>query len=162
MEKQGEYTAKEREEAWEDFNIFLFNMDDILEAFIEQAEGYGYRLDYSLNSLDQLETYAIKMDAKPLSDFHGHASQYLGETVRKCFGGHWNLSLNMKENSLNYGKPVIIEHTKYDVEFPPYQIFRNFLIRPIHGVLKRAVLNDVSPMLLDLSHLPTEEEPTED
>lgn len=153
-----EYTSQEKAKALDDFEMFLFMIDDVLEPFIEQAEQAGYVLNYSLESLDQVEAYAIEVDTKPLDDFHGRASQYLGETVRKVFGGHWELSLNMKENSMNYGKPVIVGHSKYDVEFPPYEVVARFLRRRLPGLLKQVVLNDVDPQILDLSDLPTEDE----
>lgn len=157
-----EYTPVEKANALEDFQLFLFSMDDVLELFIKQAEASGIVLDYSLDSLDRLESYTITLDTKPLSDFHGHASQYLGETVRKTFGGRWELSLNMKENSMNYGKPVIVGHTTYEVEFPPYEFVARFMRKKTSGFLKQVVLNDVNPIMLDLSNLPTEnEEPTE-
>ena len=158
MPSSKEYSVQEREQALDDFEMFLFYMDDVLELFIEQAEEKGIDLDYSLESLDQLENYALLVDEKPLSDFHGHSSQYLGEVVRKCFGGKWILSLDMKENSLYYGKPVIYGHSKFDVQYAPYSIMATFLRRRLTGLLKRSVLGQINPPPpLDLSHLPTED-----
>lgn len=157
MDKKQEYTEVEKEQALDDFELFLFNMDDILDVFIEKAAQDGYSLDYSLGSLDTLESYMVSIDAKPKTEFHGQSSQYLGETVRRIFGGHWQLSLDMKENSLHYGKPVIVGYSKYNVEFPPYERMATFLRRRIPGLLKQAVLIDVNPEPLDLNELPTEE-----
>jgi hypothetical protein len=161
MPSQKEYTPQEREQALEDFEMFLFYMDDVLEAFIDQVEETGVELDYSLDSLDRLETYLIEQEAQPLSDLHGHSSQYVGEVARKNFGGKWILSLDMKENSLYYGKPVVVGHTQYDVQFAPYSIVATFLRRRLEGLLKRAIVGQVTPPTFNLDHLPTED-PIED
>ena len=40
-----------KEELEEKFELFIFNMDDILEAFIAKLEKKGYTLHYSLEKL---------------------------------------------------------------------------------------------------------------
>lgn len=153
-----EYTPQEKEKALLDFDDFIFRIDDVLEKFIEEAAYFGYNLDFSVDSLDQLEEYALKLDAKVLSDFHGQAAQYMGDIMYRHFGYRWELSLDLKNNSLHYGKPVLVNLTNSEVQFAPYAVVRNFLIRRVKGILKVAVLNHVSPKLLDLSDLPTEAE----
>jgi hypothetical protein len=150
-----EYSPVEKEKALDDFEMFLFHMDDLLESFVGRAEQQGIILDYSIDSLDKLQVIASDVMAKPQSDFHGNASKYLGEVVRKNFGGKWVLSLDMKENSLYYGKPVLIGFSKHDTQFSPYSVMRSVLLRPNRS-LKEIVLYSVNPVPLDLSHLPTE------
>lgn len=157
-----EYTKNEIEAKQEDFDLFLFNMDDVLEHFVDIALKSGYMLDYSFERLDQLEAYLLFRQVKRDSEYHIWASQYYGETVRKVFGGKWQLSLDWKNNSLHYGQAVIIGYCSYDTEFPPYDIIHSFLVRHQPGLLKQAVLADVNPQPLDLSDLPTEAEPTND
>jgi hypothetical protein len=152
-----EFTKQEKAAALEKFEEYLFHMDDVLEAFEEQAAQHGFELDYSLDSLDLVEQFAHKLEAKPGSKFADHAAQYLGSVLVEGFGGHWELSLDAKDNSLYYGLPVIVGHTDVDgLQFCPQHIMGLYLARPAKSQLKNAVLADVGDDDFDLDDLPTE------
>jgi hypothetical protein len=139
------YTKQQKAEALEAFEQFLFYMDDVVEAFVEQAAKHGFDLDYSLASLDLVETFALNIEAKPETKFADHASQYMGTVLVDNYDGHWELSLDSKNNSLNYGLPVITGHTEVEgLQFCPYQTINLFLAKPKRGMLKDAVLADVA------------------
>jgi len=51
------YTVKELEEKFENF---LFHIDDYVETLIENAQRIGFELNFSLQSLINLEKYLIQ------------------------------------------------------------------------------------------------------
>lgn len=151
-----EYTKEEKVEALEDFEHFLFAMDDVLEEFIEQAARSNIALDYSLDSLDRVAEFALTKDARAGSDFHGQAAQYVGEVCRKHSNGKWELSLDMTNNSLYYGKPVVIKPGANGVQFSPYNVVNGFLFKKKTDLLKKAVTNYITPVKINLDHLADE------
>lgn len=146
-----------KEELQEKFELFLFNMDDILEAFVDKLESKGITLDYSLNSLTLLESYLSENKVTIKDDDYNDASEYLGEVVRLKYGGKWICNLDDKDNSLYYGYPVIAGHSKFDVLFSPFHSVRIYLIRPRENHFKIAIESDINPEPLNLDRFPTED-----
>ncbi|OYD07117.1 hypothetical protein [Paludifilum halophilum] len=107
---------KETEE--ERFQHWLFDMDDVLEDFIEKFPG---NLDYSPSSLNILENWLLKQyssaeelkskDQFPNLDAIG---RYIGEVYRKNLKGvRWGIELD-DESNVFYGLPII----KFDQDLP--------------------------------------------
>lgn len=67
-----------KEQLLEKFELFLFNMDDIVEAFVEKLESKGITLDYSLRSLTLLESYLSENKVTIQDDDYNDASEYVG------------------------------------------------------------------------------------
>jgi hypothetical protein len=142
----------------EKFQIFLFEMSDRQEAFIGSLSK-RYTLDYTLQSLAELERY-IRENQIDWNDKSDNAvSQrldcwtYLGEVMRHNYGGSWHLSWN-DENTTNHGQYVIIGHTKVlGIEFTPLRLVKAFIQRGRGGELLRAVQAQINPVQLDLSDL---------
>lgn len=97
-----------------DFECWLIQMDDSLAEFMQAVpKELASQLDYSLHSLTPLETWllakykntpAILRDSeKQLLDQLG---RYVGETMRKNFGGIWNMELKQKRD-VYFGMPVL-------------------------------------------------------
>ncbi len=142
----------------EKFENFLFNIDDYLENIIEKADNQGYIFDYSLESLNDLEKYLIENKTKATDDDVNDLAAYFGEVVRKNIGGIWKCSLDLKNNSLYYGKPVIIEYTNpKDLELSPFDCILNYIAEPEPNYFITIIENDLNDEPLNLDDIPTEE-----
>ncbi len=98
----------------DDFEQWLFEMDDRLDAFVKALPtDISTNMDYSAKSLSILEGWLmtryesvndiLKEAEKLMLDM---ASRYVGETLRKNLGGVWNIDLRNKKNVF-YRLPVI-------------------------------------------------------
>lgn len=143
----------------ERLQLFNFSKADEQEAFIENAAQEGYVLDYSMNSLPELERYVRtkKMVVDAISDEavgqRMDCWTYLGEVVRQNFGGRWQVSFN-EENTLNRGLFVVEGHAKTPgVEFVPNRLLQAFIQRGRGGEWRRAIEAQVNPRPVDFSDL---------
>ncbi|RZJ88707.1 MAG: hypothetical protein EOO60_10790 [Hymenobacter sp.] len=147
----------------EELQTFLFYLDDNQEAFRDSLAVQGYTLDYSLNTLPELERYirdkgpqiAWQNKAESAAKLRLPVWSYIGETFRNVFGGGWRVSLD-DPNSVNYGKWVLKGFDAVGVEFDPLRTMQAFLLRgkpPIRSMMEA----HATPTPLDLSHLPTED-----
>lgn len=83
----------------EQYQYWLADMDDALERFFERLpEDVRSRLDFSLESLDALEGWALDRYPDPQAILEPPESavldglaRYVGETIRKNSSGHWEL-----------------------------------------------------------------------
>lgn len=141
-----------KQEEQEKFEQFLFEMDDVLESFVDQAGAAGYLLDYSLESLDRLEQFYLsrQMDEAQREDFIQKAARYLGETVRQVYGGKWQLEIDNPKH-LYYGLPVLTGHAPSKVKLCPQQTFRIFTKGKPAGFLRQVVASQVNPMPLQIT-----------
>ena len=132
-------TTDDAQGAAEEFQAFVFEMDDVLDAFISSARSENFELNYSLGSLNQLEAYIdSRGDSRDDWNFINRAARYLGEVFRKNVGGIWTLSLDDPKN-INYRLPIIANYSDLDMEFCPLAIVRNYVIRRKRGLLDDAV-----------------------
>lgn len=151
------------ETANEELQEYLFYLSDNQDEFINDLEVQGYSLDYSLDTLSELERYiqnkdgeiAWKNKAESAARLRLGVWSYLGETFRKVFGGGWNVSLEDPQN-VNYGQWVIRGFDTVGVEFDPLGTLQGYLLRGKPGTLRRALESHVRSTLLDLSDLPEE------
>lgn len=126
------------QEELDKFELFLFEMDDVLEPFVEAADSAGYKLDYSLDSLAELERY--------YADQHGQedeglllnrGARYLGEVFRLTVGGQWRLSVTPR--GLYFKLPVITDYSDNSLEYCPIAVFEGFAARRNSGSLRRSL-----------------------
>jgi hypothetical protein len=124
----------------EKFEMYLFEMDDVLEPFIEDADKAGFTLDYSLDSLHRLEQHWLSRkgdaDAERLLQ---RSVRYFGEVFRKNVGGKWQLC-DSHPNNVYFKLPIVsrYSHSQPHLEFCPLIIFTNFVNRERRGILRRA------------------------
>lgn len=100
------------EEKKEDFQYWLFGMDDDIEKLKREVSEFS-NLDFSVNSLEIIENWILKNfkskeellidNNKFLLD---KMSKYVGEVFRKNLGGKWYLELENK-NDAYYGIPAV-------------------------------------------------------
>ncbi len=101
------------EEKKEQFEYWLFDMDNVLEEFISKYQSENLLLDYSLASLDGIENLILKsfdtieeLKKKEYSHFYDELSRYVGETFRKNAGGKWKLDIERESNAY-YNLPIL-------------------------------------------------------
>lgn len=110
----------------DDFEVWLFEMDDQLDAFFsENVSGIADKLDYSGNSLDVLEEWMLSeyssvdalMDASQKTVLD-RLARYIGETIRKKHNLKWKIELKNSDD-VYFGLPVMTdEKAKRNYECP--------------------------------------------
>lgn len=143
--------------AKEDFDDFLFTMDDQIDALDDQAKRHGIQLDLRITSLENLESLFFKLadnaDEETRESLIVTFARYVGEIVRTSYGGKWKLSLDDPKN-IYYNSPVIVGHTSIpDLEFSPIDAMQALWLRRKPGLLRQIIMADVKPDDLDLDHL---------
>lgn len=133
------------------FATFLLNLEDDLDELVEEAARDGYALDFSVNSLSELERYVLDKGVNfqdPSEDAllqRSRCWEYLGEVVVKNYDGRWRLSDN-EDNSANRGMFVVVGHSyAAGVEFVPARYLRMFTTRKKPGLLRGILESDVNP-----------------
>lgn len=100
----------------EKYDLFMFELDDALEALITQVKKFDkpdlLPLDYSIESLDRIErSFDVVLDGVERVDdldvFATRVGRYLGEVLRKTVGGRWALCEEPK--NIAYGLPWITD-----------------------------------------------------
>jgi hypothetical protein len=123
------------------FERYLFEMDDVLSAFIGDARKDGVDLDYSIGSLDRLETLILgksKSGPDAVELLKSRSARYLGEVFRKLSGGQWQLFLE-DPKYLYFKLPVVTGYAAVPMEFCPIEVIANLLHSAKLGTLRSAV-----------------------
>jgi hypothetical protein len=122
------------------FEMFLVDMPDALEQFTQAAAAAGFHLDYSLESLGQLEQWVLahRLTGDDTSLFDNRSARYLGEVFRQNLGGTWKLCLKDPRH-LFFKLPVITDFSEKDLDFCPIEVMANFAHHPKEGALRRVV-----------------------
>jgi len=139
----------------EKFESFLAEVNCLPDFLIEKAENKGYNLDYSIDSLNELERYLSTENIKKDDEDQQFAAMYLGELIIKNYGGKWVIDLDDLK-SLDFAIPIIKGHSKFDVTFNPFHAVSIYIIRKVSGILYKSIRADVSAKKLGLDSYPTE------
>jgi hypothetical protein len=150
----------DKNEEQEKLQQFIFEIDDILEEFINNLANKGYDLDYSFESMDVLEKFILNeniTNADKDLDIRTDCWIYLGESFRKIAKkGIWKVSMD-KDNSINYGLYVIANYNDEGTEFVPSRYIKAFILKKKVGILKSVILNHLNPEKINLDDIPTED-----
>lgn len=135
--------VKATQEELNKFEMFLFEMDDVLDVFISELAKHGVHLDYSLKSLEGFEQIILENPIGFEKELLvNRAGRYLGEVFRKNIGGKWELCL--KHPKYLYLKlPVIVDYCDFDIEFCPTEIIRNLIHRGKPGLLRMVIESSI-------------------
>ncbi|MBF8670789.1 hypothetical protein IR012_14855 [Pseudomonas putida] len=152
-----------KEKALEDFDDFLFIMDDQLEWLELEAARRDITLNLNTTCFPELENLFDLLSKDETKDMTSRLivtfARYLGEAVRVRYGGKWTLPLDDPHN-VNFNTPVITGHSPIEgLEFSPIFVMRGYSFKRIKGMLKRAVDADITPTPIDLDNL-IEKDPT--
>lgn len=127
------------------FETFLFNMDDRLERLEKEFSKKGNKFDFSMDSLNFLEDFILENNIDKNHELYDDVACYIGEVVRKNYGGKWECCFDLKENSFFYGMPVISGFNNFNVLLCPYDLLRVFLFRKKRGLLIHSIELDINP-----------------
>lgn len=126
------------EEELQKFENFLSEMEDVLKAFVATASQDGLNLDYSLDSLADLERLITANSERSDHTLDNRVARYLGEVFRKHVGGKWELCLK-NPRYMYFKLPVVSGYSKHPIEFCPIEIVANFKFRPQAGMFMTAI-----------------------
>lgn len=146
MTEHGKTTGERPPLSRDDFELWLFDMDDALEAFAGLLPE-SVALDHSAASLDALETWLLQtypsvdqlLSPKSEAVLDG-AARYVGETFRKRVGGGWDIVLDDPE--FVYGRlPIVRLPNKVGVPLCPHHQVRLAVKRRSGGLFSSALAN---------------------
>ncbi len=143
----------DRDEALQRFDHFLMLMDEQLQALEADAARQGLPLAPGPDTPEQLEALfdalaqglSREADPEAWSSLLVYIGRYLGEWVRRTFGGRWVLPLDDMRN-VNFNTPVIVGHSPVrGLDLAPISLVRAYGLRRRKGTLRRGVLAQVRP-----------------
>jgi len=143
----------EVEKRRENFEEWLFEMDDALEQFVEGIpEPTRSQLDFSTASLDVLEAWVLarygspeelmKPEAKHLLD---GVARYVGETYRKQLGGRWQIRLDDPKYAF-FGLPELTGFSERPTPICPHSLATAMTDRR-NGTYLRTILENTKKRL---------------
>lgn len=141
--------------AREEFEYWLFEMDDELEKFLSSIQPLaGGNLDFSPGSLDILERWMLGRypnTTRLLEPSEKHvldgAARYIGETFRKQLGGYWDISLD-DPNYVYHGIPQLTGFGENPTPLCPHSLATAAVDRKTGNFL-RTVLENAKRRLSD-------------
>jgi hypothetical protein len=134
----------------EKFNLFMFYIDDSVEAVIELGRKYNLEISIDMTSLEDFERLMELENVDPADNSKINTfAQFLGENFRRRYGGRWKLGDDEKD-AKRYAVPVIAGHAGSDVSFDPIDKTRKFARQRKSGLIQRAILSIVKPEVLDV------------
>lgn len=135
----------------DDFELWLFQMDDELEAFVARFSAEQQRrLDYTPDSLAVLERWLLEryagteqiMAVENKTTLDG-AVRYIGETFRKNLGGKWDVNLTDPKDAF-YKLPVITGFPGMKVAVSPYSLAGACVDRRTGAFLQTILANNTA------------------
>jgi hypothetical protein len=132
----------------QDFEYWLFEMDDILERFLAiLPRSVRSELDFSTSSLDTLEKWILDMYPdiseiqKPSEAFVlDGLARYVGETFRKELGGYWRIQFDNPKYA-HHGLPELTGFSTRSTPICPQLLITASVDRRI-GTYLSTVLNN--------------------
>jgi hypothetical protein len=150
----------DRKNAEEAFERFLMDMDDQVDWLEDEADSRGIELTWTLRDLEALEQLFDLMKRDSPDDVEALEivfARFLGELAIELYGGRWIIPLDDPKSG-NFNIPVVVGHAPIrELEFDPIGIMRSYSLRPQPGLLREALMADISPTFPDLSDLPDED-----
>jgi hypothetical protein len=112
----------------EDYNYWVFEMDDKLDSFLDSMPAeFRQKLNFSPDSLIDLANWIIRRYQNQKGKFESlseaividGACRYLGETIRKNYGGYWDIDTHTSD-SHKKSVPFITGFGKGAEKYFPY------------------------------------------
>lgn len=119
----------EVEKRRENFEEWLFEMDDALQQFVDGiVESTRSQLDFSPESLDVLEAWVLERYSNPEELMKPEAkhvldgvARYIGETYRKKIGGRWQIRLDDPKYAF-FGLPELTGFSETPTPICPHSL----------------------------------------
>ena len=123
----------------------MLAVDFRIEHLKYATKDNSYNWDFSLKSLDSLENFILKKNIDENHELFDDVASYIGEVVRRNYGGKWECCLDMRGNSMLYGMPVISGFNKYGVLLSPYEELGLFIFRKKKGMIANNIEMIINP-----------------
>lgn len=130
MKRQvAELTEKQKQEALESFNYWMFDMDDVLQRFRDALPPQTRdKLDCSPASLDVLEGWLLERypdiaatrEPSEAQTLDG-AGRYIGETFQRQIGGVWDLQIGNPKGAY-FKLPVLTDFDDQASDISPLSL----------------------------------------
>lgn len=102
--------------------------DHALQGFIELGQSFSLKLDYSLDSLDEVEKLLVTFKSRPnFEELNADAWLYIGQCVCKSYGAKWKVSHDVSHYRHHYMLPVVQGFSKFNDEYCPMMEINRFL-----------------------------------
>jgi hypothetical protein len=126
--------------ARKELDELLSAADENLESFVELAEDVGFQLDYSLQSLDEVENLLLFFEDKVEFEYiEADAWLYIGQVICKNLQARWSISNDLNNYREYYALPVVIGFSIYSDELCPMIEIENFLKNREKGYFRRVI-----------------------
>lgn len=131
----------------DDFQEWLILIDFKMDYFTKDfAEENKLTLDYSINSLDELEGWILANfdDAKKLiaeEKLLDYLTVYIGETFRKHIGSKWFIDLENKKNAY-FALPVLTDPSYRGITYKSPMTYATACISRKKGNYISTILNN--------------------
>ncbi len=128
----------------EDFEKWLFCMDNILEEFVSYfKELTGGNLDYSIGSLNVLEKWMLdrfisheELQDKKNKMLQDQITRYIGEIFRKNLKCKWSIKFD-DPKFVFYGLPILIEKETGNTIVCPHTLSTTAIMRRQNDFLSK-------------------------
>lgn len=137
----------------EDFEYWLFEMDEAIQEFKNKLDqSISSRLDFTLESLDILESWILKqynspkdiLEREEMETLDGLA-RYVGETYRKLIGGYWEIRFDDPKYAF-YGLPQLTGFCEKATPICPHSLLTAAIDRR-KGIYIRTILENTKNRL---------------
>mgnify|MGYP001074342603 CR=1 FL=1 len=119
---------RDKATAGKELKSIVAEADNSLKGFVELGASFGLKLDYSPNSLDEVEKLLVTFKTRPnFEELKSDAWLYIGQCVCKSFGAKWKVSNDVSHYRHHYMLPVIQGFSKFDDEYCPMLEINKFL-----------------------------------
>lgn len=166
--------SRTRESAEQAFQAWLSAMDDVLKAFLrELPEQVSAKLDYSVESLNVLETWLLErypegeeadaiarmmkwtsiLDPATVPPILDSVGRYVGETFRKNIGGRWWLDIDVDVFGVYGELPLIIEFSPEPAPICPLTIATDAIEARVGNDMSRSFCNIRADIPIVRAHL---------
>jgi hypothetical protein len=114
--------------AEEQLSNLVAGADQSFQGFIGLGQGFGLKMDYTIESLDEVEKLLITFKTKPeFERLKSDAWLFIGQCICKSFGGHWKVSNDLRHNRKHYMLPVVTGFSRFNDEYCPMVEIDKFL-----------------------------------
>lgn len=135
MEQEKNVAAAEQK-----LNKFVKDADKSLEGFLALGQSFNLKLDYSIDSLDDVEKLLVTLKDRPGFDqLKGDAWLYIGQCICKSWGGHWKVSRDTEHYRDHYMLPVVTGFSRFNDEYCPMLEVDHFLAYSKKSFFKSAI-----------------------
>lgn len=113
----------------DDFEYWLFSIDDEIDFLLEEVpREMKDKLDFSVNSLEILESWILKqyqnteeMLSETQTKIVNSIACYIGETFRKNIGGKWDINLE-NPKFVFFALPILTNFPRESSPFCPLSL----------------------------------------